>query len=85
MTEIEDEIITLRREAVDEEEIARSLSAFTPVWKSLNSREQSRIIKLLIERIGYDGRDESVKVTFRSLGIKALCAEKDSSNEKESQ
>jgi len=85
MTEIEEEIITLQREAVDEEEIARSLSAFTPVWKSLNSREQSRIIKLLIERIGYDGRDESVKVTFRSLGIKALCAEKNSSNEKESQ
>ncbi len=83
MTEIEEEIITLQREAVDEEDIAQSLSAFKPVWESLNSREQSRIIKLLIERIGYDGRDGSVKVTFRSLGIKALCEKKGQSNGEE--
>jgi site-specific DNA recombinase len=83
MTEIEDEIITLQREAVDKENIAQSLSAFKPIWESLNSREQSRIIKLLVERIGYDGRDGSVKVTFRSLGIKALCERKGQSTGEE--
>jgi site-specific DNA recombinase len=30
---------------------------------------------LLVERVGYDGRDGKVTVTFRSPGIKALCSE----------
>jgi len=69
---------------VDEKDVARALSAFNPVWESLNVREQSRIIHLLIERIGYDGRDGKVMVTFRSLGIKELCTETHPSGEEES-
>ena len=74
MTTIQEEVIALQRETVDEEDVTRALSAFDPVWESLNVREQSRIIHLLIERIGYDGGDGKVTVTFRSLGIKELCA-----------
>ncbi|MBW1723154.1 MAG: hypothetical protein JRJ78_14000 [Deltaproteobacteria bacterium] len=74
MTTIQEEAIALQRETVDEEDVTRTLSAFNPVWKSLSVREQARIIHLLIERIGYDGRDGKVTVTFRSLGIKELCA-----------
>ena len=74
MTTIQEEVIALQRETVDEEDVTGALSAFNPVWESLNVREQSRIIHLLIERIGYDGGDGKVTVTFRSLGIKELCA-----------
>lgn len=74
MTTIQEEVIALQRETVDEEDVTRALSAFNPVWESLSVREQSRIIHLLIERIGYDGGDGKVTVTFRSLGIKELCA-----------
>ena len=44
-------------------------------WKpeSLAPREQARSLRLLIERVGYDGRDGTVTVTFRPLGIEALC------------
>ena len=74
MTTIQEEVIALQRETVDEEDVTRALSAFNPVWESLNVREQSRIIHLLVECIGYDGGDGKVTVTFRSLGIKELCA-----------
>jgi site-specific DNA recombinase len=84
MTTIQEEVIALQRETVDEKDVARALSAFNPVWESLNVREQSRIIHLLIERIGYDGRDGKVMVTFRSLGIKELCTETHPSGEEES-
>ena len=54
-------------------DLARALEVFDPVWASLAPREQARIIRLLIERVGYDGRDGTVTVTFRPPGIEALC------------
>ncbi len=73
VTAIREEVIALEREAVGEGELTRALAHFDPVWESLSTREQSRIIRVLVERVGYDGRDGTVTVAFRSLGIKALC------------
>ena len=75
MTAIREEVISIQKEAVDEGDLARALTAFAPVWESLSPRDQSRIVRLLVERVGYDGRDGKVTVTFRSPGIKALCSE----------
>ena len=61
-------------------DLVRALAVFDPVWESLSPREQSRIVRLLIERVGYDGRDGRVTVTFRSPGVKALCSEADIRN-----
>jgi site-specific DNA recombinase len=73
MNAIRQELLCLQREAVDERDLARALAVFDPVWDSLAPREQARIIRLLIERVGYDGRDGRVTVTFRAPGIKSLC------------
>ena len=73
MSEIRSELGTLDREAVSEEEVAEALATFDPVWKSLNTNEQTRIVRTLIERVGYDGRTGKVAVTFRSAGFKDLC------------
>jgi len=73
MTVIREEIVVIQRETLDEGDLEKALSAFDPVWDSLSPREQVRIIKLLIERVAYDGRDGKVTVTFRSPGIKAMC------------
>lgn len=72
---IREEIATIEKETVDERELTRALAAFNPVWDSLSLREQTRIMRLLIERVGLDGRDGKVTVTFRSAGIRALCTE----------
>jgi len=73
MSEVRTELGALDANAVTEEEIAEALKTFDPVWKSLNTNEQTRIIRTLIERVGYDGRTGKVAVTFRSAGFKALC------------
>jgi site-specific DNA recombinase len=73
MTAIREAAIALQREVIDERDMANALSVFDPVWDSLAPREQSRIIQKLIARVGYDGRDGKVTVTFHSSGIKALC------------
>ena len=74
LTSLREETIALQKETVDDGDLAQVLAAFDPVWESLSPREQAEIIKLLIERIGYDGKEGTVTVTFRSAGIKALCS-----------
>jgi site-specific DNA recombinase len=61
--------------AADERDFMKALSVLDPVWDSLASREQSRIIRLLLKRVSYDGQDGKVRVTFHSQGIKALYME----------
>ena len=67
----------MEAEAVGEEEVAETLKAFDPVWKSLNTNDQTQIIRMLIERVGYDGRNGKVAVTFRSACFRALCGRHD--------
>jgi site-specific DNA recombinase len=73
MSEVRAELGANEGEAVTEEEVMEALRTFDPVWKSLNTNEQTRIIRTLVERVGYDGRTGKVAVTFRSAGFRALC------------
>lgn len=75
MTAIREEVLSLERETVDESDLVKALSIFDPVWESLNLRERHMVMHLLIDRVAYDGCEGSVTVSFRSLGIKALCNE----------
>jgi site-specific DNA recombinase len=42
---------------------------------SLTSREQARIVQLLVERVDYDGTEGQVSITFHPSGIKTLTDE----------
>ncbi len=74
-TQVREELIALGKEIIDEQEVAKTLSLFDPVWESLSLREQTRIIQLLVERVDYDGEKGTVSVTFHPAGIKALSQE----------
>jgi site-specific DNA recombinase len=73
LAEVRGELDVLGAEAVSPPELKRALEEFDPVWKSLNSGEQTRIVRALVERVGYDGRTGKIAVTFRSAGFKDLC------------
>ena len=72
LTEVRERHLTLSGELVNEREVVQALSLFDPVWESLTPREQARIVRLLVERVDYDGRQSTVSVTFRPTGIKTL-------------
>lgn len=72
LTEAHDEGERLRRDLIDEADVARALAEFDPVWESLSPREQGRLLQLLIERVDYDGVDSTISITFHAGGIKAL-------------
>ncbi|HSH95531.1 MAG TPA: hypothetical protein VK968_15415, partial [Roseimicrobium sp.] len=72
LTAIAEETIQAKVGVVDERALNAALSLFTPVWETLSPREQSRIIRLLVERVDYDGKKGTLAVTFRPSGIQSL-------------
>ena len=55
------------------EDITRALAAVMPIWDVLLAPEKGRILRLLIQRIDYDGH--RLQVRFRISGLAALAAE----------
>lgn len=73
--QVRDQIRAIAGEVIPEDEAARALSAFDPVWGALVPREQARVVGLLVDRVVFDGANGKVTVTFHSTGIKALADE----------
>lgn len=64
----------LEADQFDEADALCALAEFDPVWASLTTREQMRLVQLLVAKVGYDGRNGKVTVDFRSSGIRDLCS-----------
>jgi site-specific DNA recombinase len=77
LTTVREDIARVQHEAVNRDDVAAALAAFDPVWGELSPKEQARVIQLLVERVGYDGKNGTVSITFHRTGIKALAAETD--------
>ncbi len=74
-TQVREQILALSKQVVDEREVVTALSVFDPVWDSLTSREQARILQMMVERVEYDGVKATVAVTFRPAGLKMFADE----------
>jgi flagellar biosynthesis chaperone FliJ len=72
LNEIQEQMEAARRDVINERDFETALSAFNPVWETLSPREQARLVRLLVERVDYDGKNGKVAVTFRPGGIKAV-------------
>jgi site-specific DNA recombinase len=72
---VRDELSRLGRNMIDENEAARAMESFDPVWETLTLREQTRALHLLIQRVDYDGDKGTVSVIFHPAGIETLSRE----------
>jgi len=81
LAEIAEELSVLQTAAVDRRDLARALEMFDEVWACLFPREQERVIQLLVERMEFDAARETVAITFRPTGIRALAEEIDATQE----
>jgi hypothetical protein len=57
----------------DDTTVRQRLGNFEEVWKTMTTEEQARLLRALIERVGYDARAEKVRVTYHSAGVRELC------------
>jgi site-specific DNA recombinase len=67
------ELAELSDDPLDAADVLSALERFEPVWNSLRTHQQTRMVNMLVERVGYDGRNGKVTVAFRSQGMRELC------------
>jgi len=72
LTAIRTELEVLKDDPLDATDVLAALDRFEPVWNSLRTHQQTRMVNLLVERVGYDGRSGKVTVAFRSQGMREL-------------
>jgi hypothetical protein len=58
--------------AVGEADVASALAQFDQVWAVLSPHEQAHLVRLLVERVVYDGRDGSVAC----ISVPVRCAQR---------
>jgi site-specific DNA recombinase len=61
--------------AIHPEDLRRALSLWDGVWGALTTKEQARVLALLIERVAYDGETGTAALTYRPGGVRALAEE----------
>jgi site-specific DNA recombinase len=74
-TEVREQTMAINRDLIDQQDVAKAMSVFDPVWESLTLREQARIVQLLVERVDFDGSNGKIAITFHPSGIKSLANE----------
>jgi site-specific DNA recombinase len=75
LTQVRERILSLQKQRIDPNEVSAALSAFDPMWEQLSPKEQERVIQVLVQRIDYDGRAETISISFHPAGIRALANE----------
>jgi site-specific DNA recombinase len=70
--QIASEIAVLEAQKIDDQQITNTLAGFDDLWQSLPPKEQVRLVRLLIERVYFDGPGGNVAITFHSTGLKSL-------------
>jgi site-specific DNA recombinase len=53
--------------------VRQHLGNFDEVWRTMTIEQQVRLLRQLVERVGYDARGDKVKVTYNSNGISEFC------------
>jgi site-specific DNA recombinase len=72
---IKTELATLDVQAINRDDLARALEAFDPIWDVLLTPERERVLRLLIEKVEYEGTTQQLAITWRLSGFGQLVEE----------
>lgn len=73
LAQVRYELAELEGQRFDIADLELALQRFDPVWEQMNSHEQERFVRALVEQVRYDGKTGNVTVSFKSAGLKHLC------------
>ncbi len=71
---LREQVSAAQQRVVSKAEVDSALAEFDALWGSLSPREQARVLRLLIQRVDYDGANGKIALTFHTNGIKTLGA-----------
>ena len=69
---ITENLQAVEKEKLDSVKAATAFKNFDALWNALLPKERVRIVRLLVDRVGYDGAKSSMAVTFQVSDIDAL-------------
>ncbi len=81
LSSLQSQLSNLQDQKIDTEDLTTAISNFDPIWDVLLPRERTRIIRLLIQQVDFDGESGTLGITFQPSGIKTLMAEATTTNE----
>jgi site-specific DNA recombinase len=70
--QITSELAVLEAQRIDDQQITTALAGFDNLWQTLAPKEQLRLVRLLIEKVSFDGPGGNVAITFHPTGLKSL-------------
>jgi site-specific DNA recombinase len=71
---IELEQQSLKDQSIDTADVRRILGSFEGLWETIQPRDQVCLVKLLIDRVDFDGVAGNVAITFHDTGLQSLSA-----------
>jgi site-specific DNA recombinase len=75
LDELRTELIAIEETTLTRADITTALALFVPVWDALHIAERARVLRLLIERIDFDGVGHQIQIAFRPAGVRLLAGE----------
>jgi site-specific DNA recombinase len=72
-----------QQDCLDQAAVTEALAGLVPAWETMTPDEQARVVRLLVSRVEYDGKQSKASITFQSLGLKTLATEMLSRNSEE--
>ena len=64
-----------QQERLDQAAATEALAGLLPAWETMAPHEQARVVRLLVSRVDYDGKQAKASITFQPLGLKTLASE----------
>lgn len=72
LAEIRRTLDSLSTTRIDRNDVKRVFSMFDPLWNAMSPLDQSHLLRLLIERIDYDGQSGEIELHLHPAGIRTL-------------
>jgi site-specific DNA recombinase len=63
-----------QQERLDQAAVSEALSGLLPAWATMTAEEQARLVRLLVSRVDFDGKQGKASITFQPLGLKTLAS-----------
>jgi site-specific DNA recombinase len=66
------ELETARCSLISQQEVVSAFGRFDELWNTLAPHEQIKVIRLLVKRVEWNGRDERIRIVFQPTGLRGL-------------
>jgi site-specific DNA recombinase len=72
LAELDEQLEDLESEHIAETDVTRAFGDFDQLWRTLSSRQQAKLISLIVERVEYDAGRGTMAICFHDTAIGTL-------------